>query len=114
MCSRCGNGPPSARYSSHCCKPVRPCAAAQSAIDRTGLQQCEEYLADGGPFPQRLHIIAPFALLVASLFETLITWSDQVCRDIEDWPDTKDIGMTSAARKQLEEVRDIAVRNLDR
>jgi len=41
-------------------------------------------------------------------------WSDHVSRDIEDWPGTKDIGMTSAARKQLEEVRDIAVRNLDR
>jgi len=40
--------------------------------------------------------------------------SDQVSRDIEDWPGTKDIGMTSTARKQLEQVRDIAVRNLDR
>jgi hypothetical protein len=27
---------------------------------------------------------------------------------------TKDIGMTSTARKQIEQVRDIAVRNLDR
>jgi hypothetical protein len=53
-------------------------------------------------------------MLVASLCETLLTWSDQVCRDIEDWPGTKDIGMTSTARKQLEEVRDIALRNLDR
>jgi len=93
---------------------VRSMADWAAAQGRTGLQQCEEYLADGGPFPQRLHIIAPFALLVASLFETLIAWSDQVSRDIEDWPGTKDIGMTSTARKQLEQVRDIAVRNLDR
>ena len=93
---------------------VRSMADWAAAQGRTGLQQCEEYLADGGPFPQRLHIIAPFALLVAGLCETLIAWSDQVSRDIEDWPGTKDIGMTSTARKQIEEARDIAVRNLDR
>ena len=93
---------------------VRSMADWAAAQGRTGLQQAEEYLADGGPFPQRLHIIAPFALLVASLLETLLTWSDQVSRDIEDWPDTKDIGMTSTARKQIEQMRDIAVRNLER
>ena len=93
---------------------VRSMADWAAAQGRIGLQQCEEYLANGGPFPQRLHIIAPFALLVANLCETLLVWSDHVCSDIEDWPGTKDIGMTSAARKQLEEVRDIAVRNLDR
>ena len=93
---------------------VRSMAGWAAAQGRTGLQQCEEYLTDGGPFPQRLHIIAPFALLVANLCETLLTWSDQVSRDIEDWPGTKDIGMTSTARKQIEEARDIAVRALER
>jgi PadR family transcriptional regulator, regulatory protein AphA len=93
---------------------VRSMAEWAAAQGRAGLQQSEEYLADGGPFPQRLHIIAPFALLVASLCETLIAWSDQVSRDIEDWPGTKDVGMTSTARKQIEQVRDIAVRNLER
>lgn len=93
---------------------VRSMADWATAQGRTALPQLEEYLADGGPFPQRLHIIAPFALLVARLGETLIAWSDQVCRDIEDWPGTKDVGMTSAARKQIEEARDIAVRALER
>lgn len=93
---------------------VRSMADWAAAQGRTGLQQCEEYLTDGGPFPQRLHIIAPFALLLANLCETLITWSDQVSHDIEDWPGTKDIGMTSTARKQLEQARDIIARNLDR
>ena len=93
---------------------VRSMADWAAAQGRTGLQQAEEYLADGGPVPQRLRIIVPFALLVASLCETLIAWSDQVSRDIEDWPDTKDIGMTSTARKQIEQMRDIAGRNLER
>jgi DNA-binding PadR family transcriptional regulator len=93
---------------------VRSMADWAAAQGRTALPQLEEYLADGGPFPERLHIIAPFALLVARLGETLIAWSDQVCRDIEDWPSTKDVGMTSAARKQIEEARDIAVRALER
>jgi DNA-binding PadR family transcriptional regulator len=93
---------------------VRSMAAWAAAQGSTGLQQFEEYLADGGPFPQRLHIIAPFALLVARLCEALIEWSDQISRDIEDWPGTKGIGMTSAARRQIEEARDIATRVLER
>jgi PadR family transcriptional regulator AphA len=67
------------------------------------VEQCQEYLEDGGPFPERLHIIVPFALLFAGFFEAMLGWACQAERDIQEWPGTKDVGMTTAARRQLQE-----------
>jgi hypothetical protein len=76
-------------------------AAGQARI---GWQQCQEYLDGDGPFPERLHVIVPFALLFAGFFETLLTWSDQVTQSIGEWPGTRDVGMTDATRRRLEEM----------
>ena len=69
-----------------------------------GQQQVRGYLADGGPFPDRLHIIALFARFYADLFELIIGWADLAEAEIQDWPRTNGLGMTGQARRLLEEM----------
>jgi DNA-binding PadR family transcriptional regulator len=48
------------------------------------------YLADGGPFPERLHVIA----LATDLYERLLRaaqgWADDAERAVEQWPSTRE------------------------
>ena len=69
-----------------------------------GQQQARGYLADGGPFPGRLHIIALFARFYADLFELIIAWANLAEAEIQAWPRTNDLGLTKQARGLLEEM----------
>jgi hypothetical protein len=69
-----------------------------------GQQQVRGYLADGGPFPDRLHIIALFARFYADLFELVIGWTDLAEAEIRAWPRTNGLGLTDRARGLLEEM----------
>ena len=69
-----------------------------------GQQQVRGYLADGGPFPDRLHIIALFARFYADLFELIIAWANLAEAEIQAWPRTNDLGLTKQARGLLEEM----------
>ena len=69
-----------------------------------GQQQVRGYLADGGPFPDRLHIIALFARFYADLFELIISWADLAEAEIQTWPRTNSLGLTEQARSLLEEM----------
>jgi DNA-binding PadR family transcriptional regulator len=80
---------------------ARSWAAAEWA---EGQQQVRGYLADGGPFPDRLHIIALFARFYADLFELIIGWADLAEAEIQAWPRTNGLGMTERARSLLEEM----------
>jgi DNA-binding PadR family transcriptional regulator len=76
------------------------------ALDRApdGLAQIRGYLADGGPFPERLHISAMFARFYADLFEAIIDWCDFAEDQIRTWPDTANLGMSDQTRTLLEEL----------
>ena len=69
-----------------------------------GREQVQGYLADGGPFPERLHLIALFARFYADLFELIIQWSELAEAEIQAWPRTDDLGMTERTRALLEEL----------
>jgi len=69
-----------------------------------GQQQVRGYLADGGPFPDRLHIIALFARFYADLFELIVAWANLAEAEIQAWPRTDTLGMTKQARSLLEEM----------
>ena len=69
-----------------------------------GVAQVRGYLADGGPFPERLHLIALFADFYDELFELLIRWADDAESEIQRWPGTTDLGMTDRTRQHLETV----------
>jgi DNA-binding PadR family transcriptional regulator len=68
-----------------------------------GLAQVRGYLADGGPFPERLHLNALFARFYLDLFELLVRWADLAEAEIAAWPGTADLGMTARTRALLEE-----------
>jgi PadR family transcriptional regulator AphA len=69
-----------------------------------GQEQVRGYLADGGPFPDRLHIIALFARFYADQFELIRQWADLAEAEIETWPRTDGLGMTERAHALLEEL----------
>jgi DNA-binding PadR family transcriptional regulator len=76
------------------------------ALERApeGLAQIRGYLADGGPFPERLHISAMFARFNVDLFEAMIDWCDFAEDQIRTWPDTANLGMNDQTRTLLEEL----------
>jgi PadR family transcriptional regulator, regulatory protein AphA len=74
------------------------------ALAPEALAQVRGYLADGGPFPERLHLITLFARFYLDLFEELIRWADLAEAEITAWPGTADLGMTNRTRALLEEM----------
>jgi PadR family transcriptional regulator, regulatory protein AphA len=68
------------------------------------LDQLRGYLDDGGPFPERLHLIALFARFYVPLFELLLRWSDEADAEVEGWPGTADLGVTERTRSQLQDL----------
>src|SRR4029453_6518797 len=76
-----------------------------------GLGQVEGYLADGGPFPDRLHIISLLSVFYAEFIGAVADWCDLAEREIAAWPDTRDIGANPRVRPLL---RDVIARHAHR
>jgi PadR family transcriptional regulator AphA len=66
--------------------------------------QCREYLADGGPYPERLHLIGLFSEFYLRFVELLDNWTEYALTEIETWPSSRAVGMTPAARQTFERV----------
>jgi hypothetical protein len=64
----------------------------------------EELLNSGGPFPQRLHLIERQSSFLADFYRDLIEWCEQTATEVEQWPDTRDIGLTPRGREQWERI----------
>ncbi|OBF82547.1 PadR family transcriptional regulator [Mycobacterium sp. 852002-51163_SCH5372311] len=64
----------------------------------------DELLHTGGPFPHRLHLVEPLATFVAEFYRDLIEWCEQTITEIEEWPDTRDVGLTPRGRKRWERI----------
>jgi DNA-binding PadR family transcriptional regulator len=81
-------------------------SARSWALERApeALAQVRDYLADGGPFPQRLHISAMFACFYVDLFEAMIDWCDLAEDQIRTWPDTANLGMSDQTHTLLDEL----------
>jgi PadR family transcriptional regulator, regulatory protein AphA len=80
--------------------------ARQWALERApeALAQVCGYLTDGGPFPERIHISALFALFYVDLFEAITRWCDFAEDQIRTWPHTANLGMTDQTRTLLQEL----------
>jgi DNA-binding PadR family transcriptional regulator len=78
-------------------------AWARGEIER-GLAQLEGYEANGGPFPERLHIIVLFADLCVRLIDAVDEWAADAEAEIEDWPGTRDLGATPGTKRRLAEL----------
>jgi PadR family transcriptional regulator AphA len=83
---------------------VRAARAWALAQAPAGLAQIRGYLADGGPFPERLHLNALFARFHLDLFELLVRWADLAEGQIGAWPRTAGPGTTEPTRALLDEM----------
>jgi PadR family transcriptional regulator AphA len=52
------------------------------------------YLDGGHPFPQRTHLSVLFATFQIEMFKTIERWTEFARSEIDEWPTTKDLGMT--------------------
>jgi PadR family transcriptional regulator, regulatory protein AphA len=69
-----------------------------------GIALIEDLLTTGGPFPQRLHLIEPLVSFYDEFNRLLIHWCDETLTELDSWPDTHDVGLTSGGRLRLERV----------
>ncbi len=52
------------------------------------------YLDGGHPFPQRTHLSVLFATFQIEMFKSIERWIEFARDEIEEWPATRDLGMT--------------------
>lgn len=52
------------------------------------------YLDGGHPFPRRAHLSVLFATFQIEMFKTIEKWIEFARHEVDDWPDTRDLGMT--------------------
>jgi DNA-binding PadR family transcriptional regulator len=77
-----------------------------AAIRAQAVDQCRGYLDDGGPFPDRLHLIGLFSEFYLRFVELVDDWTTEALIEIDRWPDVKDVGITRQARATFERVLD--------
>lgn len=58
------------------------------------LELMNGYLRGEHPFPQRTHLSVLFATFQLELFNLFENWVQFARREIDDWPTTRDLGMT--------------------
>lgn len=83
---------------------LRSTRAAVDATKRKGMAQIRDYLETGGPFPQRLHIIALMTSFYVDFLDLVSRWTRLAEAEAEGWPDTADIGLTTGTRALLEKI----------
>jgi DNA-binding PadR family transcriptional regulator len=66
-----------------------------------GIEQVEGYLADGGPFPERLHLIALASDFNARFLELCHDWIHDVRAEATQWTTTVDLGPTERSKRRL-------------
>jgi PadR family transcriptional regulator, regulatory protein AphA len=73
-----------------------------------GLRQVRGYRADGGPFPQRLHLIVLYARFSTDFLLLLRDWVALARREAAGWPTTRDLGLTDGTRQMLQDLLQLA------
>ena len=77
---------------------------AQDAVREELVPQVRGYLDDGGPFPDRLHLIGLFSSFYLRFVELLEDWTEDALAEIDTWPGTEGVGLTDTARATFERV----------
>jgi PadR family transcriptional regulator AphA len=83
-----------------------------AALESTALHAREAYasgksmigglLETGEPFPDRMHLVVPLASFYDEFLRLLIRWCDETSAEIEQWPNTRDIGLTPEVRERFQ------------
>lgn len=69
-----------------------------------GMAQVRGYQDDGGPFPQRLHLIVLFARFYTDFLLLVRDWVALARREAASWPTTRDLGLTDGTRQLLQDL----------
>jgi PadR family transcriptional regulator, regulatory protein AphA len=69
-----------------------------------GMEQARGYQDDGGPFPQRLHLVMLFARFYVDFLLLVRDWVELATREVASWPTTRDLGLTDGTRQMLEDL----------
>lgn len=69
-----------------------------------GVAQVEDYLTTGGPFPERLHLIALMTGFYAAFADLVDTWARYAEEEAGWWTTTEGVGLTPELRALLERV----------
>ena len=64
----------------------------------------DDYLETGGPFPDRLHLIALAADMVTDVMARIDQLSEHAAKTVATWDTTKDLGLTPETRKVIERI----------
>lgn len=73
-----------------------------------GARQCEDYLATGGPFPDRLDLLALFAEFFGKLYALTGEWAQHAETDVTRWAATTSTGQSPHTRRRLQAVVNLA------
>jgi PadR family transcriptional regulator AphA len=73
-----------------------------------GARQCEDYLATGGPFPDRLDLLALFAEFFGKLYALTGEWAQHAETDVTRWAATTGTGQSPHTRRRLQAVVNLA------
>jgi PadR family transcriptional regulator AphA len=71
---------------------------------RDVMEQVRGYRADGGPFPERLHLIMLFSRFYVDYLFLLRRWTALAGREVASWPTTKNLGLTDGTRQIFEDL----------
>jgi PadR family transcriptional regulator AphA len=66
-----------------------------------GKAMIEGLLDTGGPFPERMHLVAPLASFYDEFLRLVIRWCDETSAEVRQWPDTRNIGLTPDVRERF-------------
>ncbi len=83
-------------------RSLRATSTASREMADDLISYAEEYLETGGPFPERLHVIALTAELFVDLLSQIGDYCDKAADEVGNWDSTKDRGMTDEARTRFE------------
>ena len=78
--------------------------AAEAKLARVyaeGMEQVEGYLADGGPYPERMHLIALASDFNARFLELCHDWIEDVRAEASEWTTTVGVGPNERTRRRL-------------
>jgi PadR family transcriptional regulator, regulatory protein AphA len=78
---------------------------ARSQIDDL-LEFVDDYLETGGPFPERLHVIALAVEVLTDMMSALEDFSRRAAAEVGTWDTTRGRGLDADTRTRLERIRD--------
>ena len=71
---------------------------------RDVMEQVRGYQSDGGPFPERLHLIMLFSRFYVDYLFLVQRWTALAHHEVASWPTTKNLGLTDGTRHIFEDL----------